>query len=272
MKTGQRGQIRLRARAARLFRGAMKFVSWNVNGIRAATKKGAMDFFEGCGADFVCLQEIKANAEVVRGFAWGSGATVLVNEARKPGYSGTAIIAREAPLSVFNGLGIEEHDGEGRVITAEYDGFYLVNVYTPNSQDGLRRLEYRQRWDRDFRAYLKHLEQTKPVIACGDLNVAHTEDDLANPKSNRMNAGFTDQERAGFSELLASGFVDTFRVFTQGKGHYSWWSYRAGARSRNVGWRIDYFIVSEVLRPKLASAGILCAIEGSDHCPVTLEL
>lgn len=231
-----------------------------------------MDFFEGCGADFICLQETKATVDIVKGLGWSSGLTVLGNEAEKKGYSGTAIVARREPNSVLYGMGMPEHDSEGRVIAAEYDDFFLVTVYTPNSQDGLRRLSYRQDWDRDFLSYVKGLEKTKPVIFCGDLNVAHTEDDLANPKSNRKNAGFTDEERAGFDTILASGFVDTFREFTQGKGHYSWWSYRAGARARNVGWRIDYFMISEALRPKLKASRIRPEVLGSDHCPVELEL
>ncbi|MDQ8186087.1 exodeoxyribonuclease III [Pelagicoccus sp. SDUM812002] len=250
----------------------MKFVSWNVNGIRAAVKKGAMDFFEANGADFICLQETKATVDIVKDFDWGKGATVLASEAVKKGYSGTAIIAREEPESVFYGLGIEKHDGEGRVVTAEYADFYLVTVYTPNAQNELRRLDYRMEWDRDFLTYVKNLESTKPVIFCGDLNVAHTENDLANPKTNRKNAGFSDEERAGFDNLLAGGFVDTFREFTQGKGHYSWWSYRAGARARNVGWRIDYFLISEALRPQLKKSRILPTILGSDHCPVEMTL
>lgn len=250
----------------------MKFISWNVNGIRAAIKKGAMDFFENCGADFVCLQEIKAGSDLVKDLGWGTGKTVLVNEAAKKGYSGTTIIALKEPLSVRYGIGIAEHDGEGRVITAEYDDFHLVTVYTPNAQNELRRLPYRLRWDRDFLAYVKELEKTKPVVFCGDLNVAHTEDDLANPKSNRKNAGFTDEERASFDNILGAGFVDTFRQFKQGKGHYSWWSYRAGARARNVGWRIDYFLISQALRSRLRSAEILCDVLGSDHCPVTMTL
>ncbi|MBC2606824.1 exodeoxyribonuclease III [Pelagicoccus albus] len=250
----------------------MKFVSWNVNGIRAALKKGAMDFFDGSGADFICLQETKATAEIVKGFEWIGYESVLANEAVKKGYSGTAILSKETPESIFYGLGMEAHDSEGRVITAEYSDFYLVTVYTPNSQNELKRLDYRQEWDRDFLAFVKKLEETKPVIFCGDLNVAHTEDDLANPKTNRKNAGFTDEERAGFDSILEAGFVDTFREFTQGKGHYSWWSYRAGARTRNVGWRIDYFLISQSLRPRLKGARILPEILGSDHCPVEMTL
>lgn len=250
----------------------MKFISWNVNGVRAAIKKGAMDFFQSCGADVICLQETKATCEIVKDFDWGEGACVYANEAEKKGYSGTAVISKKEAISETHGLGIEEHDNEGRVITLEFDDFYLTNVYTPNSQHGLKRLDYRQQWDADFLAKMKELEKKKPVIFCGDLNVAHTEEDLANPKSNRKNAGFTDEERADFDNIVSAGFVDTFREFTQGKGHYSWWSYRAGARARNVGWRIDYFIISESLRPRLKSATILPNIMGSDHCPVAIEL
>lgn len=250
----------------------MKFVSWNVNGIRAATKKGAMDYFEASDADFICLQETKATVDIVKGFEWEKGSFVLANEAAKKGYSGTAIIAKKEPESVFYGMGMEKHDGEGRVITVEYPDFYLITVYTPNSQNELRRLDYRMEWEIDFRNYLKTLEETKPVIFCGDLNVAHTEDDIANPKSNRKNAGFTDEERGKFSELLTAGFVDTFRMFTQGKGHYSWWSYRAGARARNVGWRLDYFLVSEALKGEVKSSSIKSEVLGSDHCPVELVL
>lgn len=250
----------------------MKFISWNVNGVRAAVKKGAMDFFDEIGADFICLQETKATVDIVQEQGWGMDKVVLAHEADKKGYSGTAIIALKEPLSVSYGLGIDEHDHEGRVITAEYDNFYLVTVYTPNSKNGLLRLPYRQRWDADFLAHMKMLEKKKPVVFCGDLNVAHTEDDLANPKTNRKNAGFSDEERAGFDNILASGFVDTFREFHQGNGHYSWWSYRMGARARNVGWRIDYFMISESLRPKLKSARILPEILGSDHCPVEMVL
>lgn len=250
----------------------MKFISWNVNGIRAAVKKGAMDFFEDSGADFICLQETKATCAIVEEMGWGIGNRVFANEADKKGYSGTAIVTRHEPLSVAYGLGMEEHDREGRVVTLEMEDYYLTTVYTPNSQNELRRLPYRLRWNSDFLAHMKSLEARKPVIFCGDLNVAHTEEDLANPKTNRKNAGFSDEERAGFDDILSSGFVDTFREFTDGKGHYSWWSYRAGARARNVGWRIDYFCISESLRPRLKGASILPEILGSDHCPVAMEL
>ncbi len=249
----------------------MKFISWNVNGIRAAVKKGAMTFFEESGADFICLQETKATCAIVEEMGWGVGLNVFANEADKKGYSGTAIITPHEPISVAYGLGIEEHDKEGRVVTLEFGDFFLTNVYTPNSQNELKRLPYRQQWNAVFLARMKELEATKPVVFCGDLNVAHTEDDLANPKTNRKNAGFSDEERADFDAIVGSGFVDTFREFFQGNGHYSWWSYRAGARARNVGWRIDYFITSQALRGRLKSAGILPEVLGSDHCPVTME-
>lgn len=250
----------------------MKFISWNVNGIRAAAKKGAFDFFAEEDADFICLQETKATCDIVRDMGWGIGYSVFANEAEKKGYSGTAIVTKHEPIAVEYGLGIEEHDNEGRVVTVEMEDYYLVTVYTPNSQNELRRLPYRQGWDIDFLTKMKQLEAKKPVIFCGDLNVAHTEEDLANPKSNKKNAGFSPEERAGFDQIVASGFVDTFREFTQGNGHYSWWSYRAGARARNVGWRIDYFCISEALRPKLKSSIIRPDILGSDHCPVQIEI
>lgn len=250
----------------------MKFISWNVNGIRAAAKKGAMEFIESSGADFICLQETKATAEIVEGLGWNDGLKVFANEAQKKGYSGTAILTPHEPLSVVYGLGIDEHDGEGRIVTLEYDNFFLTNVYTPNAQNELKRLPYRRQWNEVFLNRMLELQENKPVIFCGDLNVAHTEDDLANPKTNRKNAGFSDEERADFSAIVDSGFIDTFREFTQGNGHYSWWSFRANARARNVGWRIDYFLISESLRPRLVSAKILAEVMGSDHCPVTMEL
>lgn len=250
----------------------MKFISWNVNGIRAAAKKGAMEFIESSGADFICLQETKATAEIVEGLGWNDGLKVFANEAQKKGYSGTAILTPHEPLSVVYGLGIDEHDGEGRIVTLEYDNFFLTNVYTPNAQNELKRLPYRRQWNEAFLNRMLELQENKPVIFCGDLNVAHTEDDLANPKTNRKNAGFSDEERADFSAIVDSGFIDTFREFTQGNGHYSWWSFRANARARNVGWRIDYFLISESLRPRLVSAKILAEVMGSDHCPVTMEL
>lgn len=249
----------------------MKFISWNVNGIRAAAKKGALEFMESSGADFICLQETKATREIVEGMGWNNGLKVFANEAEKKGYSGTAIVTPHEPVSASYGLGIEEHDNEGRVVTLEFDDFFLTNVYTPNAQNELRRLPYRREWNKAFLERMLELERSKPVVFCGDLNVAHTEDDLANPKTNRKNAGFSDEERADFGTLVESGFIDTFREFTQGNGHYSWWSFRANARARNVGWRIDYFLISESLRPRLVSAGILADIMGSDHCPVTME-
>ena len=250
----------------------MKFISWNVNGIRAAAKKGALEFMESSGAAFICLQETKATREIVEGMGWNNGLKVFANEAEKKGYSGTAIVTRHEPVSATYGLGIEEHDNEGRVVTLEFDDFFLTNVYTPNAQNELRRLPYRREWNKAFLERMLKLERSKPVVFCGDLNVAHMEDDLANPKTNRRNAGFSDEERADFGALVESGFIDTFREFTQGNGHYSWWSFRANARARNVGWRIDYFLISESLRPRLVSAGILADIMGSDHCPVTMEL
>ena len=249
----------------------MKFISWNVNGIRAVAKKGALEFMESSGADFICLQETKATREIVEGMGWNNGLKVFANEAEKKGYSGTAIVTPHEPVSASYGLGIEEHDNEGRVVTLEFDDFFLTNVYTPNAQNELRRLPYRREWNKAFLERMLELERSKPVVFCGDLNVAHTEDDLANPKTNRKNAGFSDEERADFGTLVESGFIDTFREFTQGNGHYSWWSFRANARARNVGWRIDYFLISESLRPRLVSAGILADIMGSDHCPVTME-
>lgn len=249
----------------------MKFISWNVNGIRAAVKKDAMSFFENSGADFICLQETKATREIVEQIGWAPGLRVFANEADKKGYSGTAIITPHEPLSVAYDLGIEEHDKEGRVVTLEYADFFLTTVYTPNSQNELKRLPYRQEWNAAFLERMKELEARKPVVFCGDLNVAHTEEDLANPKTNRKNAGFSDQERADFDGIVEAGFVDTFREFKQGKGHYSWWSYRAGARARNVGWRLDYFVISQALRDRLKGAEILPDVLGSDHCPVTME-
>ena len=249
----------------------MKLVSWNVNGLRACCEKGFRESFAALNADAVCLQETKLQAGQID--LQFDGYESFWNYADKKGYSGTAIFTRVKPLSVSYGLGIDLHDHEGRVITAEYDDFYLVTAYVPNSQDELRRLDYRMQWDRDLLAYLKGLEQRKPVLLCGDLNVAHREIDLKNPKSNRRNAGFTDEERAGFQSMLDAGFVDTFRHFyPDQEGIYSWWSYRFRAREKNAGWRIDYFVASEALRPRLVSACIHTEIYGSDHCPVGLEL
>lgn len=249
----------------------LKFISWNVNGLRACCDKGFAEIFHKLDADFFCLQETKMQAGQLD--LQFDGYQSYWNYAEKKGYSGTAIFTRHQPLSVSYGLGIEEHDHEGRVITLEMDTFYLVTVYTPNSQDGLKRLDYRMVWESDFLQYLKKLEETKPVIVCGDLNVAHREIDLKNPKSNRKNAGFTDEERAKFTDLLAAGFTDTFRHFYPDKeGAYSWWSYRFKAREKNAGWRIDYFIVSNALQSRLQGASIHSDILGSDHCPVELVI
>lgn len=252
----------------------MKLVSWNVNGIRAALKKGAMDYFASVGADVICLQETKAHPGDVQHVEWPRGYEAFWNSAEKKGYSGTAVLTRVKPLSVTSGIGAAEHDREGRVLTAEFADFFLVNVYQPNSQRGLTRLDYRtQEWDPAFLAFLKKLgKKGKPVVFCGDLNVAHTEIDLTNPKTNRRNAGFTDEERERFSTLLGEGFVDTFREFEPGPGHYSWWSQMMNCRARNIGWRVDYFVAAEKLRPALKRAWISPEVMGSDHCPVGLEL
>ena len=244
----------------------MKFISWNVNGLRACQGKGFSESFQQWDADFVCLQETKMQAgQLDLSF---EGYQSYWNYAEKKGYSGTAIFTRHQPLSVSYGIGIEEHDHEGRVITLEMPDFYMVTVYTPNSQDGLRRLDYRMQWEDDFQAYLHRLDQHKPVVVCGDMNVAHQEIDLKNPKTNTRNAGFTDEERAKMTQLLGSGFVDTFRYLHPEEIQYSWWSYRFKAREKNVGWRIDYFLVSERLASRLQSASIHTEIMGSDHCPV----
>ena len=252
----------------------MKLISWNVNGIRACLKWGFKDAFESFDADVVCLQETKAEASQVDASLFlPEGYSAYWNSARKKGYAGTAIFTRVEALDVSFGLGLEEHDQEGRVITLGFGEFYLVNVYTPNSRDGLVRLPYRMEWEDAFRAYLLKLDADKPVVVCGDMNVAHEEIDLARPGPNRMNAGFTDAERQKMTELLAAGFVDTFRYFYPGKADaYSWWSYRGGARDRNVGWRIDYFLASKRFTPRLARAGILQDVYGADHCPVSLEI
>jgi len=251
----------------------MKLISWNVNGLRSVLGKGLLEFWAAEKPDVLCLQEIKARPEQVADTPWPRGFQPHWNSAEKPGYAGTATFAKKKPLGHTTGLGRAEHDGEGRVVTLEYDEFFLVNVYTPNSQRELTRLAYRtKQWEPAFRAYLKKLEEKKPVIFCGDLNVAHTELDLANPKTNRKNAGFTDEERGQFQALLDAGFVDTFRLFTAGHGHYTWWSYMNQARPRNIGWRIDYFLVSQELVPRVKAARILPHVPGSDHCPVVLEL
>lgn len=249
----------------------MKLISWNVNGIRACCDKGFRDAFKSLDADFFCLQETKMQ-EGQLDLAF-DGYTSYWNYAEKKGYSGTAIFTRHQPLSVTYGLDIEHHDKEGRVITLEMENFYLVTVYTPNSQDGLKRLDYRMTWENDFRNYLLELDKKKPVIVCGDLNVAHKEIDLKNSKTNRMNAGFTDQEREKFQLLLDSGFIDTFRFFYPDmESIYSWWSYRFKAREKNAGWRIDYFLASKRLADKLTGAKIHTEIYGSDHCPVEVTI
>lgn len=249
----------------------MKCISWNVNGIRACVKKGFLDFFKEADADIFCIQETKMqegqlNLEL-------DGYEQYWNYAVKKGYSGTAVFTKERPLAVTYGMAIEEHDQEGRVITLEYEDFYFVTVYTPNSQSELARLDYRMTWEDDFLAYLKGLEEKKPVVFCGDLNVAHKEIDLKNPKTNRKNAGFTDEERGKFTDLLAAGFTDTFRyLYPDVEGIYSWWSYRFSARAKNAGWRIDYFCVSDCLKDKIEDAKILTDVMGSDHCPIELDI
>ncbi len=246
----------------------MKLISWNVNGLRAVAGKGFADIFTELDADFFCLQETKLQAgQLDLEFL---GYTSYWNYADKKGYSGTAIYTRHTPLSVSYGIGVDEHDHEGRVVTLEMDDFYLVDVYTPNSQDGLRRLEYRMRWEDAFRAYLCGLAERKGVIVCGDMNVAHEEIDLKNPDTNHFNAGFSDEERAKMTELLAAGFTDSWRSLHPEEVKYSWWSYRMAARERNVGWRIDYFLVSDSLKDRIVSADIHNDIFGSDHCPVEL--
>lgn len=248
-----------------------KLISWNVNGLRACVDKGFTDFFKKADADIFCLQETKLQEGQISLAL--PGYFQYWNYAEKKGYSGTAVFTREEPLSVTYGMGIEKHDHEGRIITLEFDNFYLVTVYTPNSQDELKRLDYRMEWEDDFRTYLKTLEKTKPVIVCGDMNVAHREIDLKNPKTNRKNAGFTDEERDKFTTLLSAGFTDTFRYFYPDlEGAYSWWSYRFKAREKNAGWRIDYFLVSEALNDSLLDALIYKDVLGSDHCPVGLLL
>lgn len=249
----------------------MKLISWNVNGIRACLEKGFLDTFSALDADFFCLQETKAQPHQVA--LELDGYHQFWYSAEKKGYSGTAIFAKREPLSVTCGVGVEELDHEGRLITLEYPGFYLLTCYTPNAQDGLKRLDHRMQWEDAFRAYLQGLDAKKPVIVCGDLNVAHQEIDLKNPKSNRGNAGFSDEERGKFTELLAAGFTDTFRALhPDTTGVYSWWSYRYNARANNAGWRIDYFLVSDRLRESIVETPIYCDIFGSDHCPVGLEL
>jgi exodeoxyribonuclease-3 len=249
----------------------MKLISWNVNGLRACVQKGFLDYFTEADADIFCLQETKLqegqlNLEL-------KGYNQYWNYAERKGYSGTAVFSKAKPLDVVYGIDKDEHNREGRVITLEFENFFLVNVYTPNSQNELARLDYRMTWEDEFRAHIKSLDSRKPVILCGDLNVAHKEIDLKNPKTNVKNAGFTPEERGKFTELLGSGFVDTFRHFyPEREGIYSWWSYRFNARANNAGWRIDYFVISERIKEKLTSAEIHCEVLGSDHCPVTLEI
>lgn len=249
----------------------VKLISWNVNGLRAVLKRNFLAYLDEEAPDILCLQETKAHPDQVEEL-WPATYSTFWNSAQKKGYSGTVIFSKHRPLHVTEGIGHAAHDNEGRVVTAEFADFHLVNVYVPNSQRELTRLPYRQEWDRDFLAYLKKLERKKPVIFCGDLNVAHTEIDLANPKANVKNHGFTPEERAGFSALVQAGFVDTFREFEKGGGHYTWWSPMSGARARNVGWRIDYFLLSAALRPRLRRAFIQPGVLGSDHCPVGIEL
>ena len=249
----------------------MKFISWNVNGLRAVVGKNFREVFQALDADFFCLQETKMQAGQLE--LEFPGYQSWWNCADKKGYSGTAIFSRHRPLNVTYGIGIDEHDHEGRVVTLEMEDFFLVCVYTPNSQDGLRRLDYRMRWEDDFRAYLLSLDERKPVIVCGDLNVAHEEIDLKNPNTNRKNAGFTDEERSKMTALLGAGFIDTFRhLHPTQEGIYSWWSYRFSAREKNAGWRIDYFLTSQRLAARVREANILTDIMGSDHCPVELVI
>lgn len=249
----------------------MRFVSWNVNGLRACVKKGFLDYFNSVSADIFCVQETKLQEGQIELDL--NGYNQYWNYAEKKGYSGVAIFSKLTPINVTYGLDIEEHDKEGRVITLEFDNFYLINVYTPNSQTKLARLEYRMSWEDAFRNYVVELDKVKPVIVCGDLNVAHNEIDLKNPKSNKQNAGFSDEERQKMTTLLNSGFIDTFRYFyPDTTGVYSWWSYRFNARANNAGWRIDYFIVSKKLKDALKDAQIHTEIEGSDHCPVVLDI
>lgn len=248
----------------------MKFVSWNVNGLRAVMGKGFMDFFDGIDADIIGLQEIKLSEGQLE---WDKpGYHAYWNYAEKKGYSGTAVFTKKEPISVSYGIGIEEHDHEGRVITLEFEDFYFITCYTPNSQNELKRLDYRMTWEDDFRVYLQKLNEKKGVILCGDLNVAHEEIDIKNPKTNRHNAGFTDEERAKMTELLSAGFVDSFRYFYPDQTDiYSWWSYRFKAREKNAGWRIDYFIVSEDIKDRMKDSKIHTDVMGSDHCPIELD-
>jgi len=249
----------------------VKLISWNVNGLRAILRKNFLDYVDAERPDVLCLQETRCGPNDVEQL-WSAKYTAYWNTAEKKGYAGTAIFTKNRPLQVIPHIGKPEHDKEGRVLTAEFADFFLVNVYVPNSKRELTRLPYRQKWDRDFLTFLKKLERSKPVIFCGDLNVAHTEIDLANPRANAGNHGFTPQERAGFSAILKAGFLDTFREFEKGGGNYTWWSQMPGVRERNIGWRIDYFLISSSLRPRLKRAFSRPEVMGSDHCPVGIEL
>lgn len=248
----------------------MKFISWNVNGIRAVIKKGFYDFINEYNPDIICIQETKAHKEQVD-LMLPDYPYQYWNSAVKKGYSSTAIFSKKEPLNIINDMGIEEHDQEGRIITLEFKEYYLVTVYTPNSKRELLRLDYRKIWDKDFLTYMKKLEKLKPVIFCGDLNVAHTEIDLKNPKTNHSNPGFTDEERGGFTNIVNNGFLDTFREFNKEGGHYTWWSYMFQARTKDIGWRIDYFCISQSLRSKLKDSYILKDVMGSDHAPIVME-
>jgi len=249
----------------------VKLISWNVNGLRAVLRRNFLEYLDAEKPDVLCLQETKCSPDDVEQL-WPAHFTTYWNCAQKKGYSGTAVFTRTRPLNITTGIRITEHDNEGRVLAAEFADFFLVNVYVPNSKRELTRLAYRQRWDHDFLRYLKKLERKKPVIFCGDLNVAHTEIDLTNPKANVKNHGFTPEERAGFSAFVKAGFLDTFREFETAAGHYTWWSQMPGVRARNVGWRIDYFLLSAALRPRLRRAFIRADILGSDHCPIGIEI
>jgi len=249
----------------------MKLISWNVNGLRAVLKKNFLDYLAEENPDLLCLQETRCSPDDVEQL-WPVTYTTYWSTAAKKGYSGTVLFTKRRPMEITTGIGGAAHDREGRVLTAEFADFFLVNVYVPNSQRELTRLSYRQQWDRDFLRYLKRLERRKPVIFCGDLNVAHTEIDLANPQANVRNHGFTVEERSGFTAFLRAGFLDTFREFERGGGHYTWWSPMADARARNIGWRIDYFLISARLRPRLQAAFIRKDVSGSDHCPVGIEI
>ncbi len=249
----------------------MKLISWNVNGLRAVLRKNFLDFLSEEDPDILCLQETRLGDGDIEQL-WPVSYTTYWSHATKRGYAGTAIFTKVRPKKIKTGIGIPSHDGEGRVLTAEFDDFFVVNVYVPNSQRDLGRLDYRQEWDRDFLRYLKKLERRKPVVFCGDLNVAHTELDLANPKANVRSHGFTVEERAGFSAFVRRGFLDAFREFEKGGGHYTWWSQRPGVRARNIGWRLDYFLISAALRPRLKAAFIRPKVMGSDHCPVGIEM